>query len=184
MITRFKVNAGLETYEHEKESTNIKAVALRTFQDLATFYWCAWAAAVVTLMIENIPRTTTESVESLLPNPARFGLLVFYVSRRNVVSFMCRCYFSSLIASDDLTRNFSLRQSLLQTIQLLGCRRTRALEAPEKGRELPEGPRATGRGEYRIMSAPAKSETTFDLGESRRQRNSVRCPRSASSVSI
>ena len=55
IIDRFKLNAGVETYQHKREMTTVyTSVSLQLFQDLVVFYYYAWLAAVMTLLIENV----------------------------------------------------------------------------------------------------------------------------------
>lgn len=54
LLERFKVNAGMERYELRKKSTTAGAVSSRTFRELTPVYWCSWAVAASSLLIENL----------------------------------------------------------------------------------------------------------------------------------
>ena len=63
IIARFKLNAGVETYEHKRKITAVyKSVSLQLFQELVVFYCYAWLAAVVTLLMENVSHKMRNSV--------------------------------------------------------------------------------------------------------------------------
>ena len=54
LIARLKLNAGVQTHVHRKETTASEKVSLNTFQDRAIIYFYAWSAAIMTLILENV----------------------------------------------------------------------------------------------------------------------------------
>lgn len=57
LVARFKLNAGVQTYEHKRELTTVfKRVSLRTLQNLSILYSYAWLVALITLFVECASR--------------------------------------------------------------------------------------------------------------------------------